>query len=165
MSDHIRQNLLRLMATAGLSIHAVAEKTGLDERTIRKLLTGDGHPHAQTLHRLAEGIGASVDELFVDPAQLLYRRFDRTTNPMVEEIVQDHGELFTDWTESDFDELHSRFGHGGALTRAGAVEAVEHMNRKRALHRKLALLLESTHAELVGRILDAMHDEIAVRLS
>ena len=81
MSDHARENLLRLMAAGGLSVRRVAERTGLDERTIRGILGGGNKPHAQTLHRLAEGLGVKVDEFFVDPAQLLYRRFDRQTNP------------------------------------------------------------------------------------
>ena len=70
MPDYARENLLRLMAGAGLSIRGVADRTGLDERTIRGILGGGKTPHAQTLHRLAEGLGVKVDEFFVDPAQL-----------------------------------------------------------------------------------------------
>ncbi len=73
----------------------MAEQTGLDERTIRGILSGGNKPHAQTLHRLAEGLGVKVDEFFVDPAQLLYRRFDRQTNPVVAEVLERHGELST----------------------------------------------------------------------
>ena len=78
-------------------------------------------PHARTLHRLAAGLGISVDELFIDPAQLLYRSFDRLTNPMVEEVLENHGELFHGWTQADFDELNSRVGLGGPLTMEGAL--------------------------------------------
>ena len=113
MSDHTRENLLRLMAAGGWSVRRVAERTGLDERTIRGILSGGNKPHPQTLHRLAEGLGVKVDEFFVDPAQLLYRRFDRQTNPVVAEVIETHGELFDGWTEADFDELHSRVGTGG----------------------------------------------------
>ncbi len=42
------------MAAEGLSVHQVAKRTGLDERTIRGILSGSSKPHAQTLHRLAE---------------------------------------------------------------------------------------------------------------
>ena len=76
------------MAAGGLSFGRVAEQTGLDERTIRGILGGGNKPHAQTLHRLAEGLGVKVDEFFVDPAQLLYRRFDRQTNPVVAEVIE-----------------------------------------------------------------------------
>jgi transcriptional regulator with XRE-family HTH domain len=141
----------------------VAERTGLDDRTIRKILRGRNRPHARTLHRLAEGLGVSADELFVEPSQLLYRRFDRETNPLVAEVVQSQPALFHGWTEADFDELHSRFGAGGPLTREGALTAAAQMNRKRDLLRKLALLMETGHAELIGRIVDAMHDEIVAQ--
>src|SRR5664280_763277 len=98
MSIHARENLLRLMAVRGLTLSGVAEQTGLHVRTVRGILRGDKKPHAQTLHRLAEGLGVAVDEFFVDPAQLLYRRFDRRTNPMVTEVMASHKELFDGWT-------------------------------------------------------------------
>jgi transcriptional regulator with XRE-family HTH domain len=162
MADHARENLLRLMAGEGLSVCQVANRTGLDERTIRGILGGDNKPHARTLHRLAEGLGVKIDEFFVDPAQLLYRRFDRNTNPLVEEVMETHQELFVGWSEADFDELTSRVGAGGPLTREGALAAVRHMNRKRELHEKLDVLLESSHAKLTGGILDALHEQVVV---
>ena len=113
MSEYAGQNLLRLMAAAESSIHEVAERTGLDTRTIRGITRGTHRPHARTLHRLAEGLRVAVDEFFVDPAQLLYRCFDRRTNPAVDEVLQDDPELFEGWGEADFDELHSRVGAGG----------------------------------------------------
>ena len=162
MSDHTRENLLRLMASAGLSTHALAERTGLDERTIRGILNGGKKSHPHTLGRLAEGLGVKVDELFLDPAQLLYRRFDQQTNPVVAEVIESHGDLFAGWTEGDFDELHSRMGAGGALTREGTLDAARQMNRKRQLHDKLDLLLESSHAELAGGIVDLLCERVAV---
>ena len=162
MSDHARENLLRLMAAGGWSVRRVADQTGLDERTIRGILSGGNKPHPQTLHRLADGLGVKVDEFFVDPAQLLYRRFDRQTNPVVAEVIETHGKLFKGWSEADFDELHSRVGTGGALTVEGTLKAVGQMNHKRELHEKLDLLLESSHAEVAAGILDVLYEEIVV---
>ena len=162
MSDYLGENLLRLMADRGLSIRRLAEQTGLDVRTIHGILGGTTTPHAPTLQRLAEGIGVAVDELFLDPSQLLYRRFDRRTNPLVKEVMEAHGELFTDWTEADFDELHSRVGAGGALTVEGALAAVHQMNHKRELHEKLDLLLESSQAELVRSIMDVLYAQVSL---
>ena len=68
---------------------------------------------------------------------LLRRRFDRQTNPAVDELVADRPELFTDWCQADFDELYSRMGTGGALTADGALASAEAINRKRELHDKL----------------------------
>jgi transcriptional regulator with XRE-family HTH domain len=162
MSEHAGENLLRLMAAAKLSIHDVAQRSGVDERTIRGITSGPQRPHPRTLHRLAEGLGVAVDEFFVDPAQLLYRRFDRHTNPLVEEVLQTDGHLFEGWREADFDELHSRVGAGGALTRAGTLAAVQEMNRKRELHDKLDVLLESSHAQTIGGIVDLMYGQVVV---
>jgi transcriptional regulator with XRE-family HTH domain len=162
MQNHAKENLQRIVAAAGFSIHQVARITGLDKRTISGILNGVKKPHARTLHRLAQGLGVSVDEFFLDPAQLLYRRFDRLTNPMVEEILSSHAELFSGWTAADFDELHSRVGAGGALTREGALSAVRLMNRKRELHGKLDVLLESSHAELTGGILEVLYEKITL---
>ena len=140
----------------------MAEQTGLHVRTVRGILRGDKKPHARTLHRLAEGLGVAVDEFFVDPAQLVYRRFDRQTNPVVAEVIEDHKELFHGWTEADFDELHSRVGTGGALTVEGALAAVRQMNRRRELHDKLDLLLESSQAEVAAGILNVLYEKVVV---
>ena len=163
MAIYTRENLLRLMAARGLTLSRVAEQTGLHVRTVRGVLHGNKKPHARTLHRLAEGLGVDVDEFFVDPAQLIYRRFDRRTNPLVANVIHDHKELFQGWTESDFDELHSRVGTGGALTVEGALAAVRQMNQKRELHEKLDLLLETSQAEVAAGILNVLYEQVAVR--
>jgi transcriptional regulator with XRE-family HTH domain len=160
MPDCIRENLSRLMAERGLTLAHLAQEAGLDLRTIRGVLRGSQRPHARTLNRLAAGLGAAAEELFVDPAQLLYRRFDRQTNPMVAEVVADHKELFSGWTEGDFDELHSRVGTGGALTAEGALMAARQMNRKRDLHEKLDLLLETSQAETVAGIIGVLYETV-----
>jgi transcriptional regulator with XRE-family HTH domain len=162
MSEFARENLLRLMASSGLAIQDVSEQTGLDERTIRGVLRGSNKPHPRTLHRLASGLGVSVDEFFLDPSHLLYRRFDRWTNPAVEEAIETHSERFEGWTEFDFDELHSRVGTGGAMTDAGVLQAVDQMNRKRRLREKLDVLLESSQAEVVAEIIDVLYKKIAL---
>jgi transcriptional regulator with XRE-family HTH domain len=159
MSSHARENLLRLMAAGGLSLRGVAERTGLDARTVRGILRGTHTPHSRTLHRLARGLGVAVDEFFLDPAQLLYRRFDRGTNPVVAEVVAENKEIFAGWSEADFDELHSRVGAGGALTAEGALAAAMQMNRRRRLHERLDLLMESSHAELVAGIIELLYEK------
>ena len=160
MSDYVGRNLLRLMADRGLSIHQIAEQTGLDERTIRGISSGANKPHARSLHRLAEGLGVSVEEFFVDPTRLLCRRFDRQTNPIIEEVVESHRDLFAGWSEADFDELHSRVGAGGPLTFEGTLTTVGRMNRKRELHEKLDVLLESSQAEAISGIVSVLYEQI-----
>ena len=163
MENYAGRNLQRLMAEAGLSVGEVARRAGLDERTVRAVCSGRCRPRGTTLHRLAEGLGAAVDQFFLDPAQLAYRQFDRAANPEVERAVAESPELFRHWTEADFDELNSRVGAGGCLTRQGALEAAGHMNRKRRLHEKLDLLLETTHADLVGEMIDLLYERMTER--
>jgi len=162
MAEYMGENLRRVMAKQGLSLNDVVKRTKLDRRTVKSMLGGTNKPHPRTIHRLARGLGVSPDEFFVRPAQLLYQRFDRGTNPVVQETIRTRPDLFSDWTEADFDELHSRFGSGGGLTPEGALKAASQMNRKRELQQKLALLLESSQAELVGDILDRFYREIVV---
>jgi transcriptional regulator with XRE-family HTH domain len=159
MVDHAA-NLRRLMARFGLTLQDVVERCGLDERTVKGILAGTNKPHARTLHRLAAGLGVDTDELFQDPSLLTHRLFDRRTNPVVDEVVASHPELFQQWTEADFDELYSRFGTGGALTTFGAIEAVTAMNHKREIHNQVALLLESGEAELLCGLIDLLYQRI-----
>lgn len=160
MADHASDNLRRLMTRLGLTIDDVAGRTRVDRRTVKGMLDGAARPHARTLHRLAAGLGVSPDEFFVDPAQLVYRCFDRATNPVVAEVVQSHPKLFSGWTEADFDELHSRFGTGGPLTEEGALAAAAAMNRNRTAHEQLAVLLESSQAELIRGIVEVMYEQL-----
>ena len=163
MAKYTGDNLRRLMANQGLTIDRVVKKTGLDKRTVKGILDGSNKPQPRTIYRLAEGLGVSANEFFIDPAQLLYRRFDHKTNPMIEEVVQSQPELFADWTAADFDELHSRVGTGGPLTAEGTLAAVRRMNQKRALHEKLSLLLETGHADLISAVLEVLHEKIVVK--
>jgi transcriptional regulator with XRE-family HTH domain len=161
MSD-LAINIRRIMARDGLTLAQVVEQTGLDSRTIQSLLRGDEkRPHARTLHRLATGLGVDADELFQNSATLAHRLFDRESNPVVDEVVEQRAELFRDWTATDFDELYSRVGTGGALTRDGTVEIVATMNRNRDVHERVALLLESAEAEVLVGIVRVLYEKIS----
>jgi transcriptional regulator with XRE-family HTH domain len=159
MADYIGDNLRRLMAKLGLTIEQVVAKSGLDKRTIQGILGGSHKSHMRSITRLAQGLGVSTDEFFLDPSQLLYRQFDQRTNPVVQEVIGSHPELFTGWTAAHFAELHSRFGDGGALTFDGALAAVRHMNENREAFGQLAVLLESHRAKLIRGLLDVYFRE------
>ena len=159
----VAANLRRLMARFGLTLEQVVEQTGLDERTIKGILARTNKPHARTLHRLAAGLQVASDELFQDPSLLAHRLFDRSTNPLVEEVVASQPGLFAGWSERDFDELYSRFGVGGSLTAEGTIEAVNAMNQNREIHRQVALLLESGEAEFLAIIVRLLYQKILVR--
>jgi len=151
------------MARLDLTVDGVARRTGLDERTVKGILSGaKSKPHAHTLHLLAVGLEVSTDELFQSPTTLARRQFDRETNPVVKECIQAQPKLFANWVDADFDELYSRVGTGGALTAEGAIHAAEAINRKRDLHDKLSLLLETEQASVIAGILELLYEQVRV---
>jgi transcriptional regulator with XRE-family HTH domain len=163
MITDLGDNLRRLMARLDLTIDEVVERAGLDLRTVQGILLGrNPRPHARTLHRLAAGLGVPADELFQTPSRLAHRRFDRLTNPRVEEALTAEPALFADWTDADFNELYSRFGTGGGLTMDGALEAARQMNRNRQVHEQVAVVLESGEAELLRELVEVLHRRVLV---
>jgi transcriptional regulator with XRE-family HTH domain len=162
MSD-IATNLRRLIAHGGLTIKRLAEQSGVDQRTIKAILAGSVEkPHARTLHQLAGGLGASMDEFFQNPSSLAGRSFDRQTNPMVDELIHRRPEIFDGWSETDFDELYSHVGVGGHLTAEGSLAAATAINRKREIFEKVAILLETSEAELLVELIECMHRRVQV---
>ena len=95
-------------------------------------------------------------------AQLLYRHFDRQTNPLVAEVIADHKELFAGWTEAGLRRTPQSRGRRRALTVEGAVAAAGEMNRKRQLHEKLDLVLESSHANVAAGVLKVLYEKVVV---
>lgn len=153
-------NLRRLMAQRGLSVAETAKRSGLDQRTVRAILHGSSRTHTRSLGKLAEGLEVSADELFLPPALLVQRQLDRDTNPAVDEAVAENPGLFEGWTEADFGELYSRVGTGGGLTADGALDAARALNRRRELCDKLAVLLESSHSELIAGIIEVAYGQV-----
>jgi transcriptional regulator with XRE-family HTH domain len=155
-------NLRRLMAREGLTLAELLERSGLNHQTVKSILNGGNRPQPRTLHRLAAALDVPVEELFQDPALLRHRLFDQQTNPVVEEVVASDPQLFHGWTQDEFDELYSRFGAGGALTSEGTREAAQHMNRRRELLNKAALLLETNESELLEGMIEMLYKRAVV---
>src|SRR5438093_640274 len=88
----VAMNLRRIMARDDLTFDQVVTATELDERTLRSLARGVTNPHARTLHKLAQGLGISIDELFRPVGRAAPRQFDRATNSLVEGVVAGHVE-------------------------------------------------------------------------
>lgn len=154
-------NVRRLMARYAMTLDDAVAATGLDERTLRSVLRGQGRPHARTLHRLARGLGVAVDELLRDDRDAA-ASFDRATNPAVAEAAAGRPDLFAGWTAGEFRELASRFAAGGQLTVEGAVAAAERMNRRRELLQQAALVLETDQAELLEEFVALLYRRAVV---
>lgn len=158
-------NLRRLMARLDLTVDQVVERSGVDERTVKGILTGAAKPHARTLHRLAAGLGVPADEFFQSPSLLAHRAFDRQTNPVVDDVVQQNRELFRDWTQRDFDELYTRIGTGGAVTYERAVKAAEWMNLKRQTLHRAEMVLKAGESEILAAVVDLLFARIAAQMA
>jgi transcriptional regulator with XRE-family HTH domain len=153
----VATNLRRIMARDNLTFELVVSATELDERTLRSLARGTTNPHARTLHKLAQGLGVSIDELFRPVGGSASRQFDRAANSLVQGVVHEHARLFKNWSEADFDELYSRFGTGGQLTESGVLAAARTMNSKRDLYRRVSVILESSEAELLSGFIELLY--------
>ncbi|MDX1963282.1 MAG: helix-turn-helix transcriptional regulator [Pirellulales bacterium] len=155
-------NLRRLMTRQGWSLAELILASGLNERTIRGILNGSNKPHHRTLQRLAETLGVPSDELYQHPAVVAHRLFDRRSNPVVEEVVGARPDLFANWTEGDFDNLYSRFGAGGALTREGTLAAAAAINRQRGILDQVALILETREADVLIPLVRILYQRVCV---
>ena len=156
----VAANLRRVMARDGMTFDEVVAATELDERTLRSLARGVTHPHARTLHKLAQGLGVAIDELFQPVARTAPRQFDRATNLLVESCVAQHPRLFRNWSQGDFDELYSRFGTGGQLTEEGILAAAQATNLKRDLWRQVSIILESGEADLLSQFVQMLYGRV-----
>lgn len=159
-SSIVAHNLRRLMARDGLTYDAVVEMTGLDSRTLRGILHAAKRPHAKTLQRLAEGLGVSSDELFTADEAATIAEFDLASNPAIAQVVQEHPDVFDNWSPSDFGELASRFGVGGELTAEGVAETARQMNCNREILRRAAVILETDDAETLRGVVKALYDKV-----
>ncbi len=154
-------NIRRLLARLGWRYDDLVEASGLDERTIRRLVRGETEPRPGTIHKLAEALGVATDELFLDTPALFAGEFDRATNPQVAAAVDSAPERFAGWSGLDFDELHSRFGVGGELTVAGALEMADAMNDRRETLERAKQLLETSDGELLREFVDMLYRRAA----
>ena len=153
-------NLRRIMVRDDLTFDEVVSACELDGRTLRSLASGVSHPHARTLHKLAQGLGIAIDELFQPVTRTAPCQFDRATNSLVDSCVAQHPAAFRNWTPTDFDELYSRFGTGGQLTEEGILAAAEATNRKRELWREMSVILESSEADLLSQFVHMLHHRV-----
>ena len=60
-------NLKDLKKQSGMSAKQIADKTNLPERTVSRIFSGDTeNPYMDTLRRIVDVLGGSLDDLFVE---------------------------------------------------------------------------------------------------
>ena len=61
------ENLKALKKEKGLSTKQIAEKSGLPEKTVSRIFSGDtDSPYVDTLHRIVKVLGGSLDDILAD---------------------------------------------------------------------------------------------------
>jgi transcriptional regulator with XRE-family HTH domain len=159
-AELVAHNVRRLMVRLGLTHAELIEAAGIDERTLRAVLSETKRPHARTLHRLASGLGVEPDELFSSADFVSRANFDRLTNSTASDVVAQRPELFDDWTDGDFAELFSRFGVGGPLTADGAAEVAAQMNDNREVLQQARIILETADRELLREFVAMLYRRV-----
>ena len=81
---------------------------------------------------------------------------------MVDQIQASHPDLFAGWTAEEFAELTSRFGIGGELTEAGALQEAQKMNTTRAVMQRARVVMETPQAELLTELIDLLYERVRV---
>lgn len=157
----VAANFRRVMERDALSLADVAAATGLDPRTLRAILRCANTSHPRTLHKLARGLGISVDELMLPAGG--WRRFIHPTTPLIDRVVAAHRESFAGWSDADFDVLYDRLDTGREWTEDGVLAAVDKINAQRELWRRVNIILESGEAELCVMIVKFLYGRVTAR--
>lgn len=86
--------------------------------------------------------------------QWLNRQLNRQTNPAIDEVHEDHPEMFAEFSEDEWDELRSIRGQGGAMTRPKVIREVEKINENRNVRSNFDMLManDSVREELIAWI-------------
>lgn len=167
----LSRNLAELLRRREMTPAALAARSGIDEAIVRALVRGEiTRPSLTTLDPLAAALEVDVAELLAaglrgdrrpeKPGES--RTLDRRTNPIVAEAAAAHPQLFAGWSPADYDDLYSRFGVGGPLSFAGALECAAAINERRALTAKVALLLETEHGPTLTATVDRLYDAAVI---
>lgn len=159
----------------GWTMSELVRRTGINRGTLYRLEHGDTErPQMKTIQALASAFDISprcllapslpADASRPEDRLTVKQRFDRATNPVVSEVVDEQPLLFAGWSDQEMDELYSTFGTGGQLTRQGVVSAAEAINRKRETIRKLHVILETEFREQAVDLIDVLYRLVRVPL-
>jgi transcriptional regulator with XRE-family HTH domain len=172
VQDRLTQRIRTECARRGWDLQSLAQRADISRTALYHLLEGHtARPRGVTLSRLAAAFDIPVEQLLNTrdepapsplrvPATEAARQFDRDTNPEVDAVAAERPQLFSRWTDSDWDELYSTFGSGGALNRQGVIASAEAINRKRETIRRLHLVLD-THLRVVAEeLIDTLYRQV-----
>ena len=93
MKNRIRE----IMQAQGMTIQKLANKSGVSRRTVQNIVNGMESCHMETMVKLAEALGVSLAEIFLEPYEQIVRygekseEADKAEIPGTMEIAEEHG--------------------------------------------------------------------------
>jgi transcriptional regulator with XRE-family HTH domain len=172
LAAQIRAGCLR----KGWNIGELARQAGISRTTLHKLERGETRkPHYPTVQGITVALEISPESVCEpspkQPEQLRNisdrnaqssRLFDRATNNEISEVHHEFPELFSGWTDEDWDELYSTFGEGGSLNSAGVVEFAQQINCKRETLHQLQVVLETHLCPVAVNLIETLYGMVRI---
>ncbi len=163
----------------GWEMGELARRADISRTTLYHLLQGTTrHPHFSTVSKIAVAFGLSPEALCPDsfvgttgkkgeetsgdlPLDLeKQQQFNRTTNTYITDVCKDSPQIFSGWSQADWDELFSTVGVGGALSPEGVIQAATEQNKKREVLQKLSIVLETHLSDVAFNFVETLYQMV-----
>lgn len=146
----------------------LARRADVSRTTLYHLRLGKiRRPRITTLKSLAEAFEITLDHflwgqsepprLAVSSRSAASSNFDRATNQAVLQVYEEHPQLFTGWTDREWEELYSTFGVGGALNEEGVMANAGQINDSRRTRRQLDVVMETHLREVAAKMIESLY--------
>ena len=91
------ENLKELKKEKGISTKQLAEKSGLPERTVIRVFSGDtDRPYADTIHRIVKALDGSLDDILADTKVVVVSEDVAIHDKEVDEVVAERDKAVTE---------------------------------------------------------------------
>lgn len=148
-------------ANRGWDQSRLAREAGISRTTLSQLENGRGPaPRPSTVGKVTQALG--LPPAWWVEAGPEAAAFDRRTNPAVLELAEQHPAIFAGLADEDWDELHSVFGTGGALSEEGVLTQARRLKTRRELLRQLEVVLETHLAEAATAMIESLYQRVVV---
>lgn len=150
-------------ANRGWDQSRLAREAGISRTTLSQLESGRGPaPRPSTVGKVTQALG--LPPAWWIESQPESTAFDRHTNPAVLELAEQHPAIFAGLADEDWEELHSVFGTGGALSEEGVLAQAQRLRTRRELLRQLEVVLETHLAEAATAMIESLYQRVVVPL-
>ena len=163
--EWFKENFLRAKQRKGWNYVQLSEATGIAPQTLRNYgsqgISRTSRP--DRINKIAAALDLQPEQLFQRPASAVDpHRVDQISNPSVTEVLEAYPELRKRLGASGVRELYSIRGVGGAQTSEGVLHNARRILWRRELLRKCEIVLDSSHAEAVARVIELAFNDLAI---